>query len=128
MFKMASPPVTWMPTLYYWCTKDQRSLHFTKVALLQLQHDWSLCSLCFSRDLTAGDGRYINRVIQQAVYLHIACTHRVLPGCNRTHLCPHHGVCFTRPCLPICKDTGIVALKGRVQHWCSKIAEYLQWE
>ena len=29
-----------------------------QVGLLQLQRDWSLCSLCFSRDLTAGDRRY----------------------------------------------------------------------
>ena len=59
-------PVTQIPPLYFWRTKNQRSgqidhLFFTQVGLLQLQHDYSLCSLCFSRDLTAGDGRYADR-------------------------------------------------------------------
>ena len=38
-----------------------RSLLFTQVGLLQLQRDYSLCSLCFSRDLTAGDRRCADR-------------------------------------------------------------------
>ena len=42
-----------------------QSLHFTKVGLLQLQHDWSLCSLCFSRDLTTGDGPMVPWWIKQ---------------------------------------------------------------
>ena len=36
--------------------RTNRSLLFTQVGLLQ-----SLCSLCFSRDLTAGDGRYADQ-------------------------------------------------------------------
>ena len=42
------------------------SLLFTKVNLLQLKHDYSLCSLCVSRDLTAGDstdGTVVDRAI-----------------------------------------------------------------
>ena len=42
-------------------TWTNRSLLFTQVGLLQLQRDYSLCSLCFSRDLTAGDRRYADR-------------------------------------------------------------------
>ena len=41
--------------------RTNRSLPFTQVGLLQLQRDYRLCSLCFSRDLTTGDGRYADR-------------------------------------------------------------------
>ena len=42
------------------------SLLFTQAGLLQLQRNLSLCSLCFSWDLTAGDRRYADplRVIR----------------------------------------------------------------